>query len=84
MKLLLIAIILILSGCADQIAPEQIKLIDPVGFWYGLWHGFIAIFALVVSIFDDSVAVYAVYNNGFWYNLGFILGANLTIASTKS
>ena len=44
------------------------------GFWQGLWHGFISLFSLVVSIFNDSVNIYEVHNNGTGYNLGFILG----------
>ena len=45
------------------------------GFWQGLWHGFISFFSLVVSVFNDSVNIYEVHNNGLGYNLGFILGA---------
>ena len=44
------------------------------GFWLGLWHGFIALFTFVVSLFTDTVNVYEVHNNGGWYNFGFILG----------
>ncbi|MCG6955052.1 MAG: hypothetical protein LJF04_03595 [Gemmatimonadetes bacterium] len=44
------------------------------GFWRGLWQGFIAFFAFVVSLFKDNVGVYEVHNNGTWYNLGFMLG----------
>jgi len=74
MKRLTILAILILSGCADSVAPEQISSIDPVGFWYGLWHGMILPFAWFVSLFDSDVAVYAVYNNGGWYDFGFVMG----------
>ncbi|MFP4376882.1 MAG: hypothetical protein ACLFP4_07535 [Spirochaetales bacterium] len=45
------------------------------GFWFGLWHGFIAPFTFVISLFTDDVSPYAVTNNGGWYNFGFILGA---------
>lgn len=47
----------------------------PAGFLLGLWHGFIALFAFVVSLFSDNVGVYEVYNSGGWYDFGFILGA---------
>ena len=44
------------------------------GFWHGLWHGFIALFTFVISLFTDSVRVYEVHNSGNWYNFGFMLG----------
>jgi hypothetical protein len=46
----------------------------PAGFWLGLWQGFIAFFAFIVSLFKSSVGIYETHNNGFWYNLGFIIG----------
>jgi hypothetical protein len=46
------------------------------GFWSGLWHGFIAVFTFIISWFSDSVGVYEIHNNGFWYNLGFLIGAS--------
>jgi hypothetical protein len=44
------------------------------GFWRGLWHGFIALFSFVVSLFNEGVQVYEVHNKGNLYNLGFVLG----------
>lgn len=44
------------------------------GFWRGLWHGLIAPFAFLTSLFKENVGVYEVHNNGKWYNFGFILG----------
>lgn len=66
--------LLALSGCAESLsfasAAEHVR----VGFWHGLWHGMIAPFAWVVSLFDKDVAIYAIYNNGGWYDFGFMLG----------
>jgi len=31
-----------------------------------------------ISLFSDSTAIYAIYNNGGWYDFGFVLGC-LTI-----
>jgi hypothetical protein len=44
------------------------------GFWLGLWHGLIFPLAWIVSLFASNIAVYAVPNNGGWYNFGFFLG----------
>jgi hypothetical protein len=42
-----------------------------------LWQGFIAPFALIVSLFNNHVSIYEVHNNGGWYNVGFVLGASI-------
>ena len=44
------------------------------GFLLGLWHGFIFPVAWVLSLFMPEVAVYAVPNNGGWYDFGYFLG----------
>ena len=69
---------IILSGCAAGRNPLKGETMDsadgPAGFWRGLWHGIIAVIAFIVSWFKSSVSVYEVHNNGFWYNLGFLIG----------
>ena len=47
---------------------------DAPGFFAGLWHGFIFPLAWLVSLFASNIAVYAVPNNGGWYDFGFFLG----------
>ena len=64
----------LLSGCADHVTLAEAAKLAPVGFWYGLWHGLILPFAWLISLFSDSTAIYATYNNGGWYDFGFILG----------
>ena len=44
------------------------------GFWAGLWHGLIFPLAWIASLFLPGVAVYAVPNNGGWYDFGYFLG----------
>ncbi|OVE77905.1 hypothetical protein BVX99_01305 [bacterium F16] len=67
-------LLLILSGCADHVSFDQASGIPKVGFLHGFWHGIIFPIAWVISLFDDSTAIYAVYNNGGWYDFGFFLG----------
>jgi hypothetical protein len=71
-RLLMLAVPLILAGCATQmkgtIAPAA------PGFLFGLVQGFIAPVTFIISLFQHDVAVYAVPNNGGWYNFGFVLG----------
>ena len=69
-----ILLLFILCGCAVYVPLEQAAAVPKVGFWYGLWHGIIFPIAWVVSLFDQSTAIYAVYNNGGWYDFGFFIG----------
>lgn len=47
---------------------------DAPGFLSGLWHGFIAPIAFVVSLFADGMRIYAFPNAGLWYDFGFMVG----------
>lgn len=66
------AVLASLTACAQQVATA----VQPgaPGFLFGLWHGFIFPVAWVFSLFMPDVAVYAVPNNGGWYDFGFFLG----------
>ena len=44
------------------------------GFFAGLWHGLIFPLAWIVSLFAPNIAIYAVPNNGGWYDFGYFLG----------
>jgi hypothetical protein len=65
----------LMAGCAA--GPNPAEAGGGAGFWLGLWQGFIAPFALIVSFFNDHVRIYEVNNNGGWYNFGFVLGASI-------
>ncbi|HEY6917389.1 MAG TPA: hypothetical protein VI381_07085 [Allosphingosinicella sp.] len=64
---------LALSACAARQTAEAVAPAAP-GFLLGLWHGFIFPVAWIVSLFVSDVAVYAVPNNGGWYDFGYFLG----------
>jgi hypothetical protein len=72
-RLALLLPLALLAGCA---ATQQGGAVAPAapGFWLGLWHGFIFPVAWIVSLFAGKVAVYAVPNNGGWYDFGYFLG----------
>lgn len=76
--------LLTLSGCADTV-PITFKYDIPlVGFWHGLWHGLTFGFAFIGSLFSDQIAIYAVYNNGGWYDFGFWLGIIILVGGGGS
>lgn len=74
MKFIALILLLTLTGCADQVTFQQAQSQIPVGFLHGLWHGTILPFAWICSLFDSSTAIYAIYNNGGWYDFGFFVG----------
>ncbi len=57
---------------------------EPSGFLMGLWHGCIAPFTFVLSLFVDNIEMYDVFNNGGWYNFGFVLGAGILFGGSGS
>ena len=63
---------LLLAGCATQTAAAVAPAAP--GFLYGLWHGFIFPFAWALSLFMPEVSIYAVPNNGGWYDFGYFIG----------
>ena len=74
----MLVVMLILAACAagpNELAGAVSDQVEAAGFWLGLWHGFISPVTFIVSLFNHNVNIYEVYNNGGWYNFGFILGA---------
>jgi hypothetical protein len=71
---LLVVMLLVVaaSGCAHQ-PPSALPGVP--GFFSGLLHGLLVLVSLVGSIFTD-VRVYAFPNSGFFYDLGFVIGAS--------
>lgn len=68
-----LAALVLLSACAKQTLPGAVDPAAP-GFLLGLWHGFIFPVAWFASLVIPDVAVYAVPNNGGWYDFGYFLG----------
>ncbi|MGZ3173779.1 MAG: hypothetical protein ACXWJC_12145 [Croceibacterium sp.] len=66
--------LMLLAACARQIPAGVAHTPDTPGFLFGLWHGFVFPWAWIGSLFDPHIAVYAVPNNGGWYDFGFFLG----------
>ena len=75
--LLLGLISILMTSCADSASTAT----TIAGFWNGLWHGMTLPFAFIGSFFDPSIAIYAVSNNGHWYDFGFIIGASGTCST---
>ena len=62
------------SACAATQRAGAVAPPPRPGFLLGLWHGFIFPVAWFVSLFAPNIAIYAVPNNGGWYDFGYFLG----------
>lgn len=63
---------LLLAACATQTAAAVAPAAP--GFLHGVWHGFIFPIAWLLSLFMPEVSVYAVPNDGGWYDFGYFVG----------
>lgn len=74
--LIIVIALFALTSCADVTHVEQCvpQGESTYGFWSGTWHGMIMVPSFIGSLIWDDVAVYAVNNNGGWYNFGFVGG----------
>lgn len=60
---------LLLAGCTF-VDPYSVS--QP-GFLYGIWHGLVAPYTLIIRWFTD-IKMYADPNAGFLYDVGFLIG----------
>lgn len=80
-----VIICLLLVSCAHVYEPAKDCIQEHTyGFWSGLWHGIIAPFSFLISLWNKSVTVWAVNNNGNWYTFGFLLGVGAFTSSVSS
>lgn len=75
------AVLVLLNSCVSvsHVQPCLSPTEHVYGFWGGTWHGLIMFFSFIGSLFNDDIAVYAVNNNGHWYDFGFVGGFFLMI-----
>lgn len=84
-KLLFILMLgLLLVGCADTQTVNTCVTGSPVGFWWGLWNGWTLPFSFIGSLIYDDIAIYAVNNNGGWYDFGFLLGTTIILGGSSN
>jgi hypothetical protein len=72
--LIIVAIGIVVSSCASSIDVSNCLPDKVYGFWNGIWHGMIAPFVWIGNLFGNDNAIYAINNNGNWYDFGFLLG----------
>ena len=64
-------LMILLSGCV----PGDGSYTDEnrAGFFWGIWHGWLAPVSLIMGIFNNQLRVYETLNTGWWYDLGFYM-----------
>lgn len=69
--LIIVVILIALTGCipGDGSASSS----NTAGFFWGIWHGWLAPLSLIISIFDRNIRIYEVMNSGFWYDFGYYM-----------
>lgn len=69
--MVLIIVLLMVTSCVPgdgKNTPE-----NPAGFFWGVWHGWVAPISLIIGLFNKNIRVYELYNTGWFYDLGFYM-----------
>lgn len=69
--IIVLGIPLILSGCMP--GDGSYSSSDTAGFFWGIWHGWIAPISLIRGIFNSNIRIYEIFNTGWTYDLGFYI-----------
>lgn len=69
--LLLMFCMALISGCVPGDGRNSAE--NPAGFFWGIWHGWVAPLSLIIGFFNREIKVYEINNTGWWYDLGFYI-----------
>jgi len=61
----------LLTGCVPGDGANNDQ--NLAGFFWGIWHGWIAPISLIIGLFKDNIRLYEIHNSGWWYDLGFYI-----------
>lgn len=69
--IIVIGILLTITGCVPGDGTRTTE--KPAGFFWGILHGWLAPFSLIIGLFKKNIRIYEVMNNGWWYDFGFYI-----------
>ena len=69
--LLLLIALITFAGCIPGDGKHTVE--KPAGFFWGIWHGWIAPISLIWHLFDSDIRLYEPHNTGWWYDFGFYI-----------
>ena len=68
---LLMLVVLLVSGCVPGDGKADAE--NTAGFFWGIWHGWVAPISLIISLFNRNIRIYEIYNSGWWYDFGYYM-----------
>lgn len=63
--------VFLLTGCIP--GDGTYTAAHPAGFFWGIWHGWLAPVSLIIGIFSRNIRLYETANTGWWYDFGFYM-----------
>ena len=66
-----VVVLLALSGCIP--GDGSYTATKTAGFFWGIWHGWLAPLSLIIGIFDKNIRLYEINNTGWWYDFGYYM-----------
>lgn len=70
-SILAILVLLTLTACVPGDGTHTAT--KQAGFFWGIWHGWIAPVSIIIGLFRRNIRVYEVVNTGWWYDFGFYI-----------
>lgn len=62
---------LLFTGCIP--GDGTYTAAKPAGFFWGIWHGWIAPISLILEFFDRKIRIFETFNTGLGYDFGFYI-----------
>ena len=69
--LLMIVLLVAMVGCVPGDGTHTSQ--ESAGFFWGVWHGWVAPISLIIGLFNDNIRIYEINNAGWFYDLGFYI-----------
>ena len=70
-SILIITVLLTFTGCIP--GDGTYTTAHPAGFFWGVWHGWMAPLSLILGLFNRDFRIYELINTGWWYDFGFYI-----------
>lgn len=71
LSIMSVLILLVITGCVPGDGTHTTA--KPAGFFWGIWHGWLAPISLIIGLFKKNIRVYETLNTGWWYDFGFYI-----------
>lgn len=67
----LLLLLILATSCVPGSGSSTAK--NPAGFFWGIWHGWVAPISLIWGFFEPNIRIYEINNTGWWYDLGYYI-----------